>query len=47
MAERGGMPMKILKWAGPVVLLAVIVIGDQIRMNRPGHKYRLTLEVGS
>jgi hypothetical protein len=39
------MPMKILKWAGPVVLLAVIVIGDQIRMNRPGHKYRLTLEV--
>ncbi len=37
--------MKILKWAGPVVLLAVIVIGDQIRMNRPAHKYRLTLEV--
>lgn len=37
--------MKILKWAGPVVLLAVIVIGDQIRMNRPAHKYRLTVEV--
>jgi hypothetical protein len=25
--------------------LAVLVIGDQIRINRPGHKYRLTVEV--
>ena len=33
------------KWVGPVVLLAVLVIGDQIRINRPGHKYRLTVEV--
>lgn len=33
------------KWVGPVVLLAAIVVGDQIRINRPGHKYRLTVEV--
>jgi len=33
------------KWVGPVVLLAALVIGDQIRINRPGHKYRLTVEV--
>ena len=28
-----------------LTLLAVLVIGDQIRINRPGHKYRLTVEV--
>jgi hypothetical protein len=33
------------KWVGPVVLLAALVVGDQIRINRPGHKYRLTVEV--
>jgi hypothetical protein len=33
------------KWFGPVALLAALVIGDQIRINRPGHKYRLTVEV--
>jgi hypothetical protein len=33
------------KWVGPVVLLAALIIGDQIRINRPGHKYRLTVEV--
>jgi hypothetical protein len=33
------------KWLGPIVLLAALVIGDQIRVNRPGHKYRLTIEV--
>jgi hypothetical protein len=33
------------KWFGPIGLLAVLVIGDQIRINRPGHKYRLTVEV--
>jgi hypothetical protein len=33
------------KWLGPVALLAALVIGDQIRINRPGHKYRLTVEV--
>src|SRR3954451_8444027 len=33
------------KWFGPLLLLAAIVIGDQIRINRPGHKYRLTVEV--
>jgi hypothetical protein len=33
------------KWVGPVVLLAGLFIGDQIRINRPGHKYRLSVEV--
>jgi len=23
------------------------VVGDQIRINRPGHKYRMTVEVGT
>ncbi|QIP00871.1 hypothetical protein [Bradyrhizobium symbiodeficiens] len=35
----------ISKWAGLLGLLAVLVIGDQIRINRPGHKFRLTVEV--
>lgn len=35
----------ISKWLGPLVLLAVLVVGDQIRINRPGHKYRLTVDV--
>ena len=34
-----------LKWIGPLGLLAVLVIGDYIRVNRPGHKYRMTVEV--
>jgi hypothetical protein len=33
------------KWLGPVALLAALFIGDQIRINRPGHKYRLAIEV--
>lgn len=33
------------RWLSPVALLAVLFIGDQIRIYRPGHKYRLTLEV--
>jgi hypothetical protein len=33
------------KWIGPIALLAALVIGDQIRLNRPGHKYRLAVEV--
>jgi hypothetical protein len=33
------------RWLGPLALLAALVVGDQIRINRPGHKYRLTLEV--
>ncbi len=32
-------------WLGPVALLAVLVAGDQIRINRPAHKYRLTIEM--
>lgn len=35
----------ISKWIGPLGLLAALVIGDQIRINRPGHKYRLAVEV--
>ena len=35
----------VLKWFGPLALLAALVIGDQIRINRPGHKYRLTVAV--
>ena len=35
----------IMKWFGPLALLAALVIGDQIRINRPGHKYRLSVEV--
>ncbi|WP_339032479.1 hypothetical protein WI604_14570 [Bradyrhizobium symbiodeficiens] len=37
----------ISKWAGLLGLLAVLVIGDQIRINRPGHKFRLTVEVAT
>jgi hypothetical protein len=37
----------ISKWLGPLALLAALVIGDQIRINRPGHKYRLTVEVAT
>jgi hypothetical protein len=33
------------KWFGPLALLAALVIGDQIRINRPAHKYRLTVEI--
>ncbi|KAA0076065.1 hypothetical protein [Tardiphaga sp. P9-11] len=37
--------MNIVKWVGPLGLLAALVIGDQIRINRPAHKYRLAVEV--
>jgi hypothetical protein len=40
--RRNGMNFKFV---GPLALLAALVIGDQIRINRPGHKYRLTVEV--
>jgi hypothetical protein len=33
------------KWFGPIALLVALYIGDQVRINRPGHKYRLTVEV--
>ena len=35
----------ITRWIGPLSLLAALVIGDQIRINRPDHKYRLMVEV--
>src|ERR1700716_2410859 len=44
MGRRGADSMN-LRWLGPLALLAALVIGDQIRINRPGHKYRLTVEV--
>lgn len=34
-----------LSWIGLALLFAVIVIGDQIRIGRPEHKFRLTVEV--
>ena len=34
-----------MKWVVPVLLLGAIYIADQIRINRPDHKYRLTVEV--
>src|SRR3954454_18236738 len=34
-----------LKWLGPLGLLAALVIGDQIRINRPAHKYRLAVAI--
>lgn len=33
------------KWIGPLALLALLLVGDHIRINRPGHKYRMTVEV--
>lgn len=37
----------ISKWAGVLGLLALLVGGDQVRINRPDHKYRLTVEVAT
>lgn len=34
-----------MKWIVPLVLVGVIYVADQIRINRPDHKYRLTMEV--
>jgi hypothetical protein len=42
---RAGEDEMNFKWFGPIALLAALVIGDQIRINRPAHKYRLTIEV--
>jgi hypothetical protein len=44
-AKQGGAERMNFKFVGPLALLAALVIGDQIRINRPGHKYRLTVEV--
>src|SRR3979490_473136 len=44
MAGRGADGMNF-RGLGPLALLAALVIGDQVRINRPGHKYRLTVEV--
>src|SRR2546430_17343942 len=44
MGRRGADGMNF-RWLGPLALLAALVIGDQIRINRPAHKYRLTVEV--
>jgi hypothetical protein len=43
--DEGGGDAMNFKWLGPLALLAALVIGDQIRINRPGHKYRLTVTV--
>lgn len=36
--------MNLKKWAGPVILLAAIVVGERIYLHRPDYKYRLTIE---
>jgi hypothetical protein len=35
----------IRRFIGPILLLALLVVGDQIRIRRPDHKFRLTVEV--
>src|ERR1700712_2231284 len=37
--------MMNFRWVGPILLLAALVIGDRIRINRPAHKYRLSVEI--
>ena len=34
-----------MKWIVPILLVAAIYIADQIRIGRPDHKYRLTVDV--
>jgi hypothetical protein len=34
-----------MKWIVPILLLGVIFVADQIRIGRPDHKYRLTVNV--
>jgi hypothetical protein len=34
-----------MKWIVPILLLAAIYLADQIRIGRPDHKYRLTVDV--
>lgn len=34
-----------MKWIVPILLLAALYAADQIRIGRPDHKYRLTVEV--
>lgn len=34
-----------MKWIVPILLIAVIYVADQIRIGRPDHKYRLTVQV--
>ena len=34
-----------MRWIVPILLLAVIYVADQIRIGRPDHKYRLTVDV--
>lgn len=34
-----------MKWIVPILLLAAFYIADQIRIGRPDHKYRLTVEI--
>jgi hypothetical protein len=35
----------IMKWVGLILFLTALVAGDQIRLHRPGHKYRLSVSV--
>ena len=34
-----------MRWIVPILLLAAVYVADQIRIGRPDHKYRLTVDV--
>lgn len=37
--------MRWTRWIGLVIIATALLAGDQIRLKRPDHKYRLTIEV--
>lgn len=39
------MKLVSMKWVVPLLLLVAFYVGDQIRLGRPDHKYRLSIEV--
>src|SRR6202165_2976737 len=45
MDRRRGADRMNFRWLGRLALLGALVSADRIRINRPGHKYRLTVEV--
>lgn len=39
------MKLVSMKWVVPLLLLVAFYVGDQIRLGRPDHKYRLLIEI--
>ena len=37
--------MRWTRWIGLVIIATALLAGDQIRLRRPDHKYRLTIEI--